>query len=264
MPAITRWGTHQICLQILIENKVALQKAIKEYKPDAQKQIDKRNVVYELLFNEEFWDSVDLLNTLLRSVTIATRIVEGDKSSISKVIAAFQKVNNDIHAMAVSPLKTSALASLVKRYNAVNNDQVIVAFLLDPTNNTNNISTDFLSTLQRLINARFPQNPQKANEVFEIAAQFVAKSGVCHTSKPFWSNPPTNGLLWWQTYGSFINKDLKELVIEILSIPASSASAERNWSAYGFVHSKTRNRLTTDNAEMLTFLYDNSKTKKNT
>ncbi len=189
-------------------------------------------------------------------------MVEGDRTSISKIIPAFQKMNIEIGQMTDSPLKTSATTHLVRRYKAAVNDHVMAAFLLDPTNNCNQITEEFLNALWKLISARFPQEQDRAKTVFEVAAQFVSKTGVCHSSKIFWTNAPTNGLFWWQTYGGFVNKDLQEFAIELLSIPASSASAERNWLAYGFVHSKTRNRITTENAEMLTFLYDNSKPKK--
>lgn len=43
----------------------------------------------------------------------------------------------------------------------------------------------------------------------------------------------------------------------MLSCVASSSSCERNWSIMGFVHSKTRNRLTAQRAIDLTWVYHN-------
>jgi hypothetical protein len=37
----------------------------------------------------------------------------------------------------------------------------------------------------------------------------------------------------------------------------SSASSERGWSAFGFIHSKVRNRLATVRAQMLVYVYFN-------
>jgi hypothetical protein len=264
MPAPTRWGSHHFCLQGLIENKISLQKAIKEFKPDTAKQNAKKNLIQEMLFDESLWDEIDLLNLILKITSVATGVIQGDRTSISKIIPIFSKITADITVQVPDcSLKTSALQLVKKRFESLCNDHVTVACLLDPSNNLNGIDETYLATLARFIYARFPQDRPRAVACFQIAAQMIAKTGVCSPEKSFWlGGPPSDGLLWWQTYGNFISQDLKEIAVQLLSIPASSASAERNWSSYGFVHSKTRNRLTTKNAEMLTFLYDNSKSKK--
>ncbi|CAG8595877.1 9360_t:CDS:2, partial [Scutellospora calospora] len=47
------------------------------------------------------------------------------------------------------------------------------------------------------------------------------------------------------------------VALKILSILATSAASECNWSAYGFIHSKLRNRMLTEKAEKLVFIYWN-------
>jgi hypothetical protein len=39
----------------------------------------------------------------------------------------------------------------------------------------------------------------------------------------------------------------------------SACSCERNWSAYDFIHNKRRNRLTTDRARDLVFVFTNGR-----
>ncbi|CAB4410252.1 unnamed protein product [Rhizophagus irregularis] len=53
---------------------------------------------------------------------------------------------------------------------------------------------------------------------------------------------------------------LSSVAIKVLSIPASSAVSERNWSTYNFIHSKLRNRMVIDRAEKLVYIleYQNS------
>ena len=53
--------------------------------------------------------------------------------------------------------------------------------------------------------------------------------------------------------------DLSTLAIELLSVIPSSAAAERCWSSVGYIHSKSRNRLTNDRAEKLVYVYVNSR-----
>ncbi|EGZ24952.1 hypothetical protein PHYSODRAFT_421227, partial [Phytophthora sojae] len=48
---------------------------------------------------------------------------------------------------------------------------------------------------------------------------------------------------------------LSELARRVLSMPTSSAAAERSWSIYTFIHSKYRNKLLSDRAMKLLFVY---------
>ena len=62
---------------------------------------------------------------------------------------------------------------------------------------------------------------------------------------------------WFEIYG----KGLKHLqclvVLCVARCKPSSSSAERNWSIWGIVQTKLRNRLTLDKAEALVFIYQN-------
>jgi hypothetical protein len=61
--------------------------------------------------------------------------------------------------------------------------------------------------------------------------------------------------LWHRVGGNALPKIAKH----ILSLTCSASSCERNWSMYSFVHSKSRNRLGVDKAEVLVYIYTNSK-----
>ena len=47
-----------------------------------------------------------------------------------------------------------------------------------------------------------------------------------------------------------------------LSIAPTSGSAEQNWSTFGFIHSKSRNRLTNERVGKLVYIYWNQRIKK--
>jgi hypothetical protein len=61
---------------------------------------------------------------------------------------------------------------------------------------------------------------------------------------------------WWTCHGAN-GVYLQSLATRILSQVASSSSAERNWSTYGFIHSVKRNRLGSKKAEDLVYVYSN-------
>ena len=50
---------------------------------------------------------------------------------------------------------------------------------------------------------------------------------------------------------------LSDVAIRVLSIPAISAASERNWSTFGFIHLKLRNRLHKKRVEKIVYLHWN-------
>lgn len=65
-----------------------------------------------------------------------------------------------------------------------------------------------------------------------------------------------NPVRWWICHGEN-GVHLQNLAIRILSQVASSSSAKRNWSTYGFIHSVKRNRLDSQKAEDLVYVHSN-------
>ena len=66
-----------------------------------------------------------------------------------------------------------------------------------------------------------------------------------------------NPLIWWKRYKSTL-PDLAILVRSYLAIQATSVASERLFSRAGYIVSKLRTSLKSDNMTMLTFLATNS------
>ena len=66
--------------------------------------------------------------------------------------------------------------------------------------------------------------------------------------------------VWWSEFRCDPkHAALKSLAIRLLHIPATSATAERNWSAFRFIHSRLRNRLVEERVQKLVYVFGNSK-----
>ena len=63
-------------------------------------------------------------------------------------------------------------------------------------------------------------------------------------------------LMWWQTF-CYDNATLRECALRVCSVVSGASSAERNWSIFGFIHSKARNSLYAGKAEKLVYIYNN-------
>jgi hypothetical protein len=51
--------------------------------------------------------------------------------------------------------------------------------------------------------------------------------------------------------------NLKPFMLRVFAMSCTAVACERNWSAYNFIHSKSRNRLTNSRAQKLVYLYVN-------
>lgn len=62
---------------------------------------------------------------------------------------------------------------------------------------------------------------------------------------------------WWKAFYS--HTDLGIIAEKILTAPITSAATERSFSTFGNIHTKKRNRLTTERAGKITFIAHNHK-----
>lgn len=64
---------------------------------------------------------------------------------------------------------------------------------------------------------------------------------------------------WWKSLRRVTKRpeiqELADIVVHLLSCPASSASVERVFSNFGIIHTKLRNRLGVERAAKLVFCY---------
>ena len=61
---------------------------------------------------------------------------------------------------------------------------------------------------------------------------------------------------WWSTYGDEM-PELQRLAMDILSLVGGACSCERSWSAFDFIHSKKRNRLSAEKCGELVYVFSN-------
>jgi hypothetical protein len=59
---------------------------------------------------------------------------------------------------------------------------------------------------------------------------------------------------WWSSYGSE-TLELQSFAIKVLSRVTVASACERNWSTFEFIRSKKLNRLTSERAADLVFLF---------
>ena len=71
----------------------------------------------------------------------------------------------------------------------------------------------------------------------------------------FFPEALTDPLTWWKAQSCVLDPAMVSLAEQLLTARASSAGIKRIFSTFGFVHSKILNRLGTNKAGKLVFLY---------
>lgn len=62
-------------------------------------------------------------------------------------------------------------------------------------------------------------------------------------------------IMWWKSLNIGISPEMMKFTMQLFSAVASSASLERIFSTYGYVHSKVRNRLGNEKAAKLVTVF---------
>jgi len=252
MPAPTRWGTTSAMLERLIALRKSLQLVVVE--EDMDRFIDTA-VKNDILDNNTFWPAIQNLNNLLQPVADAIKKIETDKPALSEVIPIFSdlKTKFEEHVPKAPLLKAEekkVLQLLEYRKRFCSNKLQNVAHLLDPNHCGNFLNEQELSESYDTIVAVANTVPgcDSAQCMVDLAA-FRAKDGLWKNKAIWEAAKSVPAAVWWK--GLCAGKALTSVASKVLSLPATSASAERNWSTYKHIHSSKRNRLTTKRAEKL-------------
>ncbi|XP_050295198.1 uncharacterized protein LOC126735293 [Anthonomus grandis grandis] len=214
------------------------------------------NKIKSAILNDDvFWDRnvkfIELLNPVVRLI----RFMENTTATLSDVRHKLFLLKEHFNAFVsesqfLQNKQKLTTKSVIKRIDKACTDTHNAAYVLEPRYKGGNLTPDELQRATNLIiqlsldksevdvigeisNFRAATN-EFNNGIIWIAVK--STKSVCKTSSDI--TPST----WWESWQK--KSVLHDVAIKLLKIPASSASCERNWSTWGVLHSKLRNRLT--------------------
>ena len=280
MPSPTRWGSICDVMDRLQLNRSALQTAAID---DKLSSTLVKSVRADIMNDDIFWQRNAMFVKLLKPISNAILSTEGDDALLSDVIHEFNTLKTSIEStLPTSPLTKSEEAKVTKAVSNRYKDTVTsahkAAYLLDPRYcGTHLPEEDFHEAIDLIVQL---SNKSATDTVAEIA-KFQDRGGR-FSSKHIWSAVETQSKTgeqqakgkqlikikarmcrpstWWG--GLCKSSPLSSVAKMLLNIPPSSAAAERNFSAFSTIHTKKRNRLTTQRASKLVYVYHNSRLLK--
>lgn len=119
-----------------------------------------------------------------------------------------------------------------------------------------NDKLDFLTQLNNFVEKRHPGlRDQAESEAVAFMTQMASLEGSRRTSIHNMSAKN-----YWKLFGKTLFPTLNLCADVVNEMICSSASSERAWSIYRFIHSRLRNRLSNEKVEKPAFIHINDKT----
>ncbi|CAG8849958.1 45160_t:CDS:1, partial [Gigaspora margarita] len=251
LPVLTRWGTHLECLQSLQKTRIALEQTLMDSR--IRETIDSSLRIYMLY--DEFWENLNLIASILKPIVATLKLFESDRSTLSSIYSNFKKMMNLIQEISCN-FSNEIQVLIEERWNYIYHIIMMVAYMLDPRfleeSRIHDVEPIGYNAFTTYTNQKFGQ--EKSVELFIEIVKFRNKSSPYDNNIIWESATELTPAIWWE---SWPNSSLKQLAIKILTIPTSSAAAERNFSTFGFIHNKLRNRLHNNRVKKLVYIYGN-------
>lgn len=266
LPGKTRWGSHLYCLESLQSNKAVLQTLVVNEKAQAnlKPEIKKR-----VLDDDVFWVRTEKVTQLMSPIVHLITAFESNEPQVHRIVRKLNELETVlIDKLPSSPLQSAEEKAILSKFQERKKFGVkslhLAANLLDPA-----VQGSDLKPIQMLDAISFVCETAKntglnAIEVRENLADYRDKQGIW-SRKFVWEGVGVkennvylvNPLLWWRSLRGTC--ELAEVSIKILGTPVTSAATERSFSTFGWIHSKKRNRLTSERAAKMTYLAYNWK-----
>lgn len=268
-PGVTRFASAFLTLNSIIEKKDQLRKMAVHSKWDTLRDVKskKGKNATATMMSQEFWKDVKMCLKVFEPLVKVLRLVDGDvKPFMGYLFGELIKAKREIK---------QAYGNVESRYKDVmdiidkkmkgwlDSPLHLTAYLLNPhySYSDNSIFDDgtiiegFISCVETFYHDDEDKQDQAVNielRKFQNREGSFAKK-LARTCQNF----DYNSACWWKLYGTEV-PILQKMAMRILSLTSSSSGCERNWSTFDLIHTKRRNRLTTDRLNSLVFIQFNS------
>eukprot|EP01112_Ceratiomyxa_fruticulosa_P011962 TRINITY_DN3296_c0_g2_i4.p1 TRINITY_DN3296_c0_g2~~TRINITY_DN3296_c0_g2_i4.p1 ORF type:complete len:636 (-),score=107.02 TRINITY_DN3296_c0_g2_i4:289-2196(-) len=256
-PGATCWGTHYGLIESIIRTRLALvrfaqNREFSKSKNDKVKELD------AILLNREWWNKLLELREVLRPITWTLKRFDSDDLSVGEVRELWVRLELKLkRAIELGALK--AVRVLQERWEYLGKQAQYLyefAYLLNPQHFKYNDSS---------LDIKY-ENEEHERKFYEWIRQQIGEEGEAEfkaylgKTKMFSSRQhlyeERDPIVFWGLV-TRITTILGDFALRVLTMPSTSTASERNWSCFGKIYSKLRNRLKPTKAFMLTYIYVN-------
>jgi len=132
---------------------------------------------------------------------------------------------------------------------------IVIAHYLDPRYHNQGLTEEYPFSMIAEEASKFV-NQDLGSQLVKELLWYNNKTGPFNSSIFWKSEVIANPIDWWNGFQQEVPV-LGKFAVKLMSIPASNAASERNWSNFGFIQNIKRNRLTNERAFKLVSIYTN-------
>lgn len=250
MPAETRWNSLVHCLEAYIKGWPVILRICEDNREKIDSNVQGKVTNFMLKRNVE-----DMI-TILKPISVTLDKMQSNKCSIGEAVYLWKQLKKDFWDATDNE---GFRKKFIDRYNMALTPVHFLAYTLDPKQI---IKTDphlQLSENEKKMGFDFANLKYGSTFLLPLIIKFQAK--VSPFVESFFNESVINEVSsyeWWKSQKKAIdaiNPDVFSIIEQLMTAQSSSASVERIFSSFGLVHSKLRNKLGTEKASKLAFLF---------
>lgn len=273
-PGETRWGSYFNSMKSVKDNNQELVKETtnENFITDGTnaKEKNHRKKIQGMIVTPNWMTSINLAMSILSPIMPYITKFQSDSVPISEVFNMFLSIKNEylklLNDSKITYLQMMALHALVnarldKHYKLVHG----LSYNMDPRYFGQNLSLAQKGAVEtHLSEFKLPNIEGNAlNDLTKLKLDI----NIRNYHQAMVKELKDGSISTIEFYVNLSDSDyphLKALGLKVFSLVISSCASERNFSAFTFIHSKLRNRLTDDRVNKLISIYVNEKIMRNT
>lgn len=222
--------------------------------------------------DREFWLDLEDLMEVIKPLHQNQLMSESGRAHLGYVLSRWKQIYQHLYGLSNRPgfkpapyllrlftdrpMATSIQPSLWKaRFERQITDIHRIAYHLDPANYAEEVSPEDAAAIRRILDQYLDGNPEEKAEDRNHFLDFKQQTNTFSIANEVWLDMNNPSSFW--SCAKIQTPRLGGLATRIFNTAANSVPSERAFSAMNFIHSRIRNRLKTDRADMLLFIYMN-------
>lgn len=255
LPSNTRWAGGILMMESVKKNQQALKET--SVAVGLERTIDKE-VKQCILDDDLFWPQVDSILSILSPISVGITAAESDKTRLSDAHEILTKIESQLFEhlgmCCLNSVEIKTIKTVFKSRKAFCIYPIhCAANLIDPRYKGKNLTAVEVSEAIHVIICIADWLKIDHGKILSCLAEYRTNTGFFGLINNInLTCPPA---IWWQGIAS--NEPLCPIASRLLSVPCSSAACERNWSSFGLIHTKLRNKLLSGRVEKLVAIRSN-------
>jgi hypothetical protein len=261
LPAPTRWNSHLICAESLIQNRTPLYSLVTS-EPWLVGMNAQMREISDIILRADFWSSLQHYTRAAAPIRDCIMALQRDDAVLSDIYNCMLYLSASFSTLPVADQYCTTVFQ--KRFLFMIHPAHLAAYLLDNRYmKVSHVKSTHADTcLEAILRYIMPQLDDAI--VTAEVASFTTTISLCVVGTPTdfdWlsANRSTLKPLHWWTAAKDVWPNLHRVALILFNLPCSASAAERVWSSADYIISKRRARLGTSTSDQLLSIFWNSK-----